>query len=174
MIVPCRITREDAGRFVYQHHRTHDADQGDRFVVGAWDLRREVLCGVAVVGNPRAPALTALGTVVEVTRCCTDGTRNACSWLYTQSADHARIDGWAAIITYTLKQEGGASLRAAGWWGESLKPRSPDGWANREGRASGAVTADRRWLKLLNEHFRAVSSLPAVVSPQLALIEATR
>lgn len=103
MIAPARITREDAGRFVYAHHRTHDPDQGDRFVLGAWDMKRDVLCGVAVVGNPRAPALTALGTLVEVTRCCTDGTRNACSWLYAAAAEHARLDGWYGIVTYTLE-----------------------------------------------------------------------
>ena len=170
MIVPCRITREDAGRFVYEHHRTHDSDQGDRFVVGAWDMSRDVLCGVAVVGNPRAPALAKNGTIVEVTRYCTDGTKNACSWLYTQAANRARIDGWASIITYTLKHEGGRSLLAAGWWGTQLKTRPPKslGWANRPGREDDHVRADMRWLKLLNEFFR-VAPQPAVVERQLSM-----
>ncbi len=99
MIVPARITKDDADRFVHALHRTHDPDQGNRFVIGAWDMDRDALCGVAVVGNPRAPVLAKLGTIVEVTRCCTDGTRDACSWLYTRAAEHARIDGWLGIIT---------------------------------------------------------------------------
>jgi len=70
-----------------------------------------------MVGRPVARAIDQQ-QVVEVTRCCTDGTRNACSFLYSGSAEVARHKGFAAIITYTMTRESGASLRALGWWGE--------------------------------------------------------
>jgi hypothetical protein len=55
------------------------------------------------------------GFTAEVTRCCTDGTRNACSMLYRAAWRAARAMGYRKLITYTLAEEGGASLRASGW-----------------------------------------------------------
>ena len=52
---------------------------------------------------------------LEVTRLCTDGTKNACSFLYGKAARAAFALGYRRIGTYTLPDEGGASLRAAGW-----------------------------------------------------------
>lgn len=160
MLTPVAVTKQQADAFVRILHRHHDPDQGHRFSLGCWDVAREALCGVVVVGNPRAPALARLRCVVEVTRCCTDGTKGACSWLYTAAADHARLDGWRSIITYTLESEGGASLRGAGWWGEKLPPSSAS-WANRVGRADDHVRADMRWLKVLNNEWREVPAVAA-------------
>jgi hypothetical protein len=55
------------------------------------------------------------GWTLEVTRCCTDGTQNACSTLYAAAWRAARALGYHRLITFTLPQEGGASLRASGW-----------------------------------------------------------
>lgn len=55
------------------------------------------------------------GQTAEVTRLCTDGTKNACSFLYGKAARAAFALGFFRIGTYTLPSEGGASLRAAGW-----------------------------------------------------------
>lgn len=46
---------------------------------------------------------------------CTDGARNACSMLYGACWRTAKGLGYKRAITYTLPEEGGASLRAAGW-----------------------------------------------------------
>ena len=70
--------------------------------------------GVAIVGRPVARMLDN-GWVLEVNRCCTDGTRNACSALYGAAWRAARALGYRRLITYTLPSEGGASLRGAGW-----------------------------------------------------------
>ena len=69
----------------------------------------------------------------EVTRCCTDGTRNACSILYAAAWRAARAMGYRRLITYTLPEEGGASLRASGFrllgeagggsWNSPARPR---------------------------------------------------
>jgi hypothetical protein len=70
---------------------------------------------------------------LEVLRVCTDGTSNACSFLYGRTAKIARLMGYGRIITYTLESEGGASLRAVGAkpigpldsheWGNPTRPR---------------------------------------------------
>ena len=155
---PALVTREQAGEFIARLHRHHDPDQGDRFCLGAWDTERDALCGVAVVGNPRAPALAKMPWLLEVTRVCTDGTRNACSFLYANATRVAEARGWTAVITYTLRSEGGASLRALGWWPEVLEVGSQS-WANRPGRRADHVRADCRWLWLSRFAFHALPTV---------------
>lgn len=55
------------------------------------------------------------GLTLEVNRCCTDGAKNACSMLYGAAWRAAKALGYQRLITYTLPEEGGASLRASGW-----------------------------------------------------------
>ena len=55
------------------------------------------------------------GHTLEVTRLCTIGEKNACSFLYGASARAAKALGYSRIITYTLDTETGISLRASGW-----------------------------------------------------------
>lgn len=73
----------------------------------------EKVVGVLIAGRPVARMLDN-GTTLEVTRCCTDGTRNACSMLYAAAWKAARALGYTRLITYTLPEEGGASLKAVG------------------------------------------------------------
>lgn len=65
------------------------------------------------------------GNTLEVTRLCTDGTRNACSALYAACARRARREGYGKIITFTLQSEPGTSLKAAGWTLEAEKAGKP-------------------------------------------------
>ena len=51
----------------------------------------------------------------EVTRLVTDGTKNACSFLYGAAARAAFALGYRRIGTYILATEPGTSLTAAGW-----------------------------------------------------------
>jgi hypothetical protein len=69
---------------------------------------------VAIVGRPVARHL-ADGFTAEVTRLASDGTRNACSMLYGAAWRAARALGYRRLVTYTLAEERGASLRGAGW-----------------------------------------------------------
>ena len=69
---------------------------------------------MAIVGRPVSRHLDD-GKTLEVTRLCTDGTRNACSFLYAACAREAKRRGYDKIITYILMSESGASLRASGW-----------------------------------------------------------
>lgn len=55
------------------------------------------------------------GRTLEVTRCVTDGTPNACSALYGAAWRVARAMGYHRLITYVLASESGGSLKASGW-----------------------------------------------------------
>lgn len=104
------ITYRAACEFVNRHHRHHSAPQGCKYAVGAYE--GETLHGVVIVGRPVARRLDD-GTTAEITRCCTDGARNACSMLYGAACRIAKEMGYERIITYTLKSEDGASVKAA-------------------------------------------------------------
>lgn len=114
-IVPIEL--RDANAFIFAHHRHHKPVQGHRYSIAAMD-EAGVVHGVCVVGRPVARNADQ-ATTVEVTRLCSDGSRNVCSLLYAAAARVARNMGFERIQTYTLPQEGGASLRACGWVNES-------------------------------------------------------
>ena len=106
------IDYAEACAFVAQHHRHHLPPQGWKWGVAVNDGANVV--GVITVGRPVARMLDD-GLTLEVTRCCTDGTRNAASMLYGAAWRAARALGYRRLITYTLVEEPGTSLRAAGW-----------------------------------------------------------
>lgn len=129
LLVP--LTQREANEFVRRWHRHHKAPRGDVFRIGASTDGGEIV-GVAIVGRPVARQLDD-GWTLEVLRLCTDGHRNACSFLYAACWRTARAMGWKKLVTYTLPAEGGASLRAAGWkcigeagggtWSRRTRPR---------------------------------------------------
>lgn len=94
------------------HHRHHRPVPGAKFCIAA--AAAGAVVGVAIVGRPVARN-SDNGWSLEVNRCCTDGTRNACSFLYGAAWKAAKALGYRRLITYTLPAEGGASLRGAGW-----------------------------------------------------------
>ena len=106
------ITLKEANFFVSQHHRHHKPVVGHKFSIAASD--GEKIVGVAIVGRPVSRYLDD-GWTLEVNRLCTDGTRNACSFLYSAAGRAARNLGYKKLITYILQSENGASLKASGW-----------------------------------------------------------
>ena len=125
------ISLADANAFVADLHRHHKPVVGHKFSLGA--VLDSQLVGVAIVGRP-VSRMRDDGQTLEVTRLCTDGTKNACSFLYGAAARAAFALGYSRIGTYTLPEEGGASLRATGWkllgergsgsWGRDARPRT--------------------------------------------------
>lgn len=109
-IIP--ITLGEANLFVQRHHRHHGKVVGHKYSIGLSD--GDAVRGVCIVGRPVARALDD-GWTLEVTRCCTDGIKNGCSMLYASAWRAARAMGYKKIITYTLSDESGVSLSAAGW-----------------------------------------------------------
>ena len=69
----------------------------------------------APAGDVIRVALVDDGLTLEVTRVASDGAPNACSMAYGALRRAAVALGYRRIVTYSTEEEGGASLRAAGW-----------------------------------------------------------
>ena len=146
-LLPCSLA--EANAFVQQYHRHHRPVVGHKFSLAA--AQNGEVVGVAIVGRP-VSRLRDNGMTLEVTRLCTDGTRNACSFLYSAAARATFALGYRRIGTYTLPDEGGASLRAVGW--KLVGPRGGGSWSRK-----GRPRADRHPIqtKLLWERTKSVN-----------------
>jgi hypothetical protein len=107
-----RIGLDEANAFVVQHHRHHKPVIGHIFSIGA--ATDGEIVGIAIVGRPVARRRDD-GVTAEITRLATDGTKNACSFLYGAASRAAFALGFKRIGTYILASEPGTSLSAAGW-----------------------------------------------------------
>lgn len=127
------VELSEANAFVERLHRHHGNVVGHKFSLGA--VKDGLLIGVAIVGRPLARGRDN-GWTLEVTRLCTDGTRNACSFLYGASRRAAFALGYRRLGTYLLASESGTSLKASGWrlvgevkgrsWSCETRPRFDD------------------------------------------------
>jgi L-amino acid N-acyltransferase YncA len=116
------ISRDAANAFIERLHRHRGRVVAHLFALAA--LTDGEMVGVVIVGRPLARGLCD-GFTAEVTRLCTNGAQNACSYLYAAAWRAARALGYRRLVTYTLASESGVSLRAAGWIPEaSVKGRS--------------------------------------------------
>lgn len=106
------VSLKTANAYIAEHHRHNRPVVAGVCVVGVQEGDR--LCGVAVIGRPVARMLDD-GHTAEVRRVCTDGTYNACSMLLRAAWRAVKALGYRKLITYTLPEEGGASLKAAGF-----------------------------------------------------------
>jgi len=106
------ISLKEACDFIATHHRHHNPPQGHKYSIAVNDGEKVV--GVVTVGRPVA-RYSDNGWTLEVTRCCTDGTKNAASMLYASAWRAARAMGYKRMITYTLMEENGVSIQSAGW-----------------------------------------------------------
>ena len=128
------VTLKQANQLVAELHRHHKPCPFHRFSLAVYDGTR--LCGVAICGRPVA-RMTRGDRVLEISRCATDGTRNAVSKLYGAVCRAATAMGFERVQTFTLPSEGGASMRASGfrfvgeagggqWTRSGRKPRRTD------------------------------------------------
>lgn len=117
VVVPVRL--RDANAFVAKWHRHNGLvdHRGHRFSIGlrlAGDGKEGELVGVAIAGQPIARANDD-GYTLEVLRVCVrPGNPGANSMLYSRVRRIAQLMGYRRVITYTLAEESGASLRAVG------------------------------------------------------------
>ena len=103
------ISLRDANAFVLAHHRHSGQVRGCKFCVAVVD-DLDAVHGVAIVGRPVARRLDD-GKTAEVTRLCTDGIANGCSFLYSRCA---RIAKWQCA----------PGLRGGGNWNVPGRPRA--------------------------------------------------
>jgi len=137
-IIP--IALKTANEYVIRNHRHHGKVQGCKFCIGVVDDKGK-LRGVAVVGRPVSRFLDD-GSTAEITRMCTDGYKNACSFLYAACGRIAKHMGYAKIITYILSTEKGTSLKASNWtnngvcgggnWNTPSRPRKNSAYTDKK------------------------------------------
>jgi hypothetical protein len=116
-------------------HRQHKPVTGHRYSIGV--CGPSGILGVAIVGRPVGG--THQYDWLEVTRLCTDGTPNACSFLYGAAVRAGKALGYTRIQTYILKEESGVSLKASGWKFDRMS--HPPGWHHDGPRAARKVEA---------------------------------
>lgn len=139
------MTVRAARRFVKATHRHLPDVQGGLFAAGV-SIDGEIV-GVAIAGNP-ARVWQGTGRIV-ISRVATNETRNACSMLYGALCRAAAALGYTEAWTYTLADEPGTSLRAAGFarvgvsaGGEHSRPSRPRAPAVRP-------ESKQRWMRRL-------------------------
>ena len=125
------LTLAQANELVARWHRHHKPVVGHRFSIGVEESGS--LVGAAIVGRPVARG-TPQYTVAEVTRLVSNGTKNACSFLYAACARIAKEMGFDTIQTYILLDEPGTSLFAAGWEVDSVTAGGDWNRGSRKGR----------------------------------------
>lgn len=140
------VSLRDAKAFVARHHQHCGVPVTARFQQAVWNGPATML-GVALVGNPVARALCGRNTL-EVSRLCIRRDLpaalrwNAASMLLGWCAAEAARQGWRRLVSYTLEQEPGTSLVAAGWrraarvrgrgWHSARRPRGDrNAWADK-------------------------------------------
>ncbi len=162
------VSLRQANAYVDALHRHSNPVRGCLFCVGA--AVNEHVIGVGIVGRPVAHPLQD-GYTAEVLRVCTDGTYNACSILYGACWRGIKAMGYTRAITYTLDEEGGASLLASGWVKVAeLPPRA--GWdAPGRRRDNDTYQTSGRWRWQKGEQsVLAVPEMPAIDDPQETLL----
>lgn len=104
------ITYKTASEYIEINHRHNGKTAGCKFAIGCFS--GEKMVGCAVCGRPVSRHYDD-GLTLEISRVCTDGTRNACSMLYGAACRIAKDMGYKKVVTYTLVTENGASLKAS-------------------------------------------------------------
>lgn len=127
-VVPC--SKEKAGEFITALHRHHLPLDFGSYSLAVCDPVGRVH-GVCIVGRTTTQHIDD-GWTLEVRRVCTDGHPNACSALYAASWKFVHALGYRRLISYTLPEEGGASLRAIGW--HRVDNVGGNSWAHRNTR----------------------------------------
>ena len=141
------LTMKQANRLVGEWHRHHSLEVGHRWSIGVLHLGQ--LVGAVIVGRPKA-RMTPQYEIAEVTRCVTNGTRNACSKLYSAAARAAEAMGFTEIQTFLLFEEDGVSLRASGWE-KDAEPTEGGKWdrPSRQRKRTKNEQPKWRWFKKL-------------------------
>lgn len=142
----CPTTIKAAMRYVREHHRHLPIVRGGLFAAAA--ANDGGLVGVAIAGRP-SRLWEGTGRVV-ITRVATDGTPNACSALYGALCRAAKALGYREVWTYTLPEEPGTSLRAAGFADMGLTDGGEHDRPSRRRAPAVRPEPKRRWLRTVS------------------------
>lgn len=148
-VIPCSLRKANDFVEVYHRHNLRTSRDGGKFAVAV--AAGAAVVGVAIVGNPLSATLMD-GFTAEVLRACVlpDAPRNCNSLLYGACRRVWFEMGGRKILTYTLTEESGASLRGAGWvLADTIKGHDTRTWGKQDHlrRREQAILgqAKRRW-----------------------------
>lgn len=141
------LTLSQANEFITDNHRHHKKVVGHRFSIGLY--LKNKLIGVCIVGRPVSREIPQY-EVAEVTRLCTDGSKNACSKLYSAAARIAKEMGFSSIQTYILESESGVSLIASGWFMHRLTQGGSWDCKSRPRTDKAPIERKKLFMKVLN------------------------
>lgn len=136
----------EANEIVRSWHRHHEPVHRDKFRCAA--TQDGNIVGVVQIGRPVSRCLDD-GQTCEVVRLATDGTKNACSFLYARAANAARELGFKRIITYILADEPGTTLLAAGWTLDGIIKGKSWSCPSRPRQTTAPACDKKRFVKLL-------------------------
>lgn len=151
-IVPCTV--KAAMRWVREVHRHLPELQGGLFAA-AVEIENEI-AGVGIAGNPCRVWQTQ--RKIYLSRIATVGRENACSALYGALCRAAKALGYREAWTYTLPEEDGTSLRAAGFIDMGMTKGGSYDRPCRERNEPVRGDPKRRWVRRLSEGKSAVDS----------------
>jgi hypothetical protein len=139
------MTVRAAMRLVAQWHRHLPKLHGGLFAAGLSSDGE--LVGCAVAGNP--PRVWQGTGRLVISRVAVHDVPNGCSKLYGALCRAAEALGYAEAWTYTLPEEPGTSLRAAGF--EDMGLTDGGEWSRPSRARTAAVRAEpkRRWRRML-------------------------
>ena len=106
------MTVKTAQRLVRQWHRHLPTVQGGLFAAAV--AEGDEVVGVGIAGNP-CRVWQGTGRIYILRIAVREGIPNGCSMLYGALARAAKALGYTEVWTYTLPEEPGTSLRAAGF-----------------------------------------------------------
>lgn len=133
------------GRVKAWHRHLPDL-QGGLFAVA---VEHDGQCvGVGIAGNPAR--VWQEEAKIVISRCATTGFENACSMIYGALARAAKALGYREIWTYTLPDEPGTSLRAAGFQDMGLSAGGQWSRPSRARKSASRPEPKRRWMRKLN------------------------
>lgn len=141
---PCTVRA--ALKLVKAWHRHLPDLQGGLFAVRVVADGQPV--GVGVAGNPSR--VWQGDAKLVISRCATNGHENACSAVYGALCRAAKALGYREVWTYTLPEEPGTSLRAAGF--VDMGTTTGGNWSRPSRSRAPAVRPEpkRRWLRKLS------------------------
>ena len=139
-----------AMREVARLHRHLPKVQRGLFATSVIDEQGNI-SGVGIAAHP-ARLLMDDGAITIV-RCATDGSPNACSMIYGSLCRAAKALGWMDAWTYTLPDEPGTSLRAAGFRDMGLTRGGEHDRPSRRRAPALHPEPKRRWHRNLNGAF---------------------
>ncbi len=144
IVAPCTV--KAAKKKVSEWHRHLPDIQGGLFAAQIVDSAGNCL-GVGLAGNPSRVWQKEAKLVIS--RVATQGHENACSALYGALCRAAKALGYREVWTYTLPEEPGTSLRAAGFMDMGLTAGGEHSRESRPRKPAVRPEPKRRWRRVL-------------------------